>query len=909
MDGPLKPDPRAASIDALAGEAHWIRGLALGLLGDEMAAEDVSQEVLLAALDRPRGLSGPQLRAWLATVTRRLAWSNRRRERARPFVERQGARPETVGREANEHLELHKKLVDSVSSLPEPYRTAIVLRYLEGRAPATIAKRLAITPETARKRVSRGLELLRKRLDGQFEGGRQAWCLALAHAFQGEGAAIPLAPTASYATSHAAASATSSTTGVLAMLANTKLLLLATLGLGALGLLQLVDGPAPREVADVGRAPTTPTETVAAPQRPEPESERAAMGTPVEGVHSSGTPAGTARIYVRSEAGQPIPGARLAWLDDQRAARTLALNASGSVERPAGSEGVELYASAPGHSPTRTLAGESGMDVEIVLEPSATLRVQLLEDGGPPGTAVRLKLWSREPEYLADEDTADLLRETGIMSDLTAIATGPDGRLEIRDLPQDWRGGLTLPSTHMLVPAEGSPVEPYSFVGERVNARAGDSLVLETLRLPTVRARLVWQDDGSPYRGKVLVSHEHTGVQHTEDDGTLELGLPIDTALFQGGIPSHTARARGLRTDRLELHAFSSGRPSTGLDKDTFDLSEASFPLDLGVITVIPAPGTYVRVLDLDGQPIEGASVASSSGSARTDNAGEAKAPAAEGESLSVLAPGFALQEWTPPAGNTRQKPAEVRLRPGHALTVHLLEADKLTARGFTMQIKWRRNPFQAPEKPSARSQPFSRAHSAANGVRMLTAVFNPNEEGSPGSMTLLINGKRDYTLAGLIPGRSLEVQLVNGLEQVFSKLEFLVPEKPGISERTLAASPPDDGRSHDSEFIGKETAALHFRIVDEHGADLDGQIMLRPHGGRSGRGFTADGWTSVEDLLAGSYRAKATARGRLPLALDELYLPAGQTSREFTLVPARSYTVRVVQPGGAEAIAEWVEA
>ena len=76
------PDP-FEDPQALTRESRWIRGLALGLVHDPTAADDVVQEVALRSLTRPAGLSGPRLRAWLATVTRRRAMRLRRREIAR----------------------------------------------------------------------------------------------------------------------------------------------------------------------------------------------------------------------------------------------------------------------------------------------------------------------------------------------------------------------------------------------------------------------------------------------------------------------------------------------------------------------------------------------------------------------------------------------------------------------------------------------------------------------------------------------------------------------------------------------------------------------------------------------------------------------------------------------------------
>ena len=68
--------PEADRFAALAAElpshGRWVRALARSLVLDEAAAEDLAQEVQLAALRRPGSIRGA-LAPWLARVTRNLA--------------------------------------------------------------------------------------------------------------------------------------------------------------------------------------------------------------------------------------------------------------------------------------------------------------------------------------------------------------------------------------------------------------------------------------------------------------------------------------------------------------------------------------------------------------------------------------------------------------------------------------------------------------------------------------------------------------------------------------------------------------------------------------------------------------------------------------------------------------------
>ncbi|HEX6882315.1 MAG TPA: sigma-70 family RNA polymerase sigma factor [Planctomycetota bacterium] len=160
-------------------ETHMaaLRRLARGLLYDAHGAEDVVQEAWLAAL-RKRPDSAP-LGAWLRTAVRHLALDTRRRDERRARREADGARDERVPGpdEVLGQVELLHALLDAVAALEEPYRTTIGLRFLEGLPPRAIAARLGLPVNTVRTHVRRGLEGLRRRLDGQ---GRERFLAVLA---------------------------------------------------------------------------------------------------------------------------------------------------------------------------------------------------------------------------------------------------------------------------------------------------------------------------------------------------------------------------------------------------------------------------------------------------------------------------------------------------------------------------------------------------------------------------------------------------------------------------------------------------------------------------------------------------------------------------------------------------------
>ena len=184
-------DPSPIRPEALLAEADWLHRLARAMLRDDDLAHDVAQDTLVAALGQPR-VPVTNLRAWLQAIAQRLAARRRRTEARRMQHERQVVVPEGDEREAAtaERLRLHRRLCEAVLELPEPYRTAVSLRFFDDLPPRAIARRTGASAAVVRQRVHRGLTMLRERFDGEA-GDRGAWTRAFATAGFGAGA-LPL---------------------------------------------------------------------------------------------------------------------------------------------------------------------------------------------------------------------------------------------------------------------------------------------------------------------------------------------------------------------------------------------------------------------------------------------------------------------------------------------------------------------------------------------------------------------------------------------------------------------------------------------------------------------------------------------------------------------------------------------
>jgi RNA polymerase sigma factor (sigma-70 family) len=168
--------------EALLEQAGWMRRLAERLVRDPDRAEDMAQETWRIALERqPSFAESP--RGWVKSVMQNLARRSHRDEATRAYHEHRSARPEAIGPEdeTEERVLLQKRLADAILALDEPYRSAIRLRYIDGRSPREVAREQGITYEAARRRLSRAVAMLRERLDRAY-GNRAAWgaaCIAL----------------------------------------------------------------------------------------------------------------------------------------------------------------------------------------------------------------------------------------------------------------------------------------------------------------------------------------------------------------------------------------------------------------------------------------------------------------------------------------------------------------------------------------------------------------------------------------------------------------------------------------------------------------------------------------------------------------------------------------------------------
>jgi RNA polymerase sigma-70 factor (ECF subfamily) len=162
-----------AGADAIALKRLWDEHAAplwryvCRLTGDPAHAEDVVQEALLRAWQRPHVLNnGQSPRAWLFTVARNMVIDDRRSARFRREVisfdgsgPPESAGPDEMGGALNRAL-----ISDAMAQLSAEHRAVVGRSYYHGWSTAQIAADLGIAEGTVKSRLHYALRSLRQAL-------------------------------------------------------------------------------------------------------------------------------------------------------------------------------------------------------------------------------------------------------------------------------------------------------------------------------------------------------------------------------------------------------------------------------------------------------------------------------------------------------------------------------------------------------------------------------------------------------------------------------------------------------------------------------------------------------------------------------------------------------------------------
>jgi len=177
LDGRM---PRPAEI--LASDHRWLRRLARRLARSSGSADDLAQDTCVTALGKPA--PDGEMRPWLRAIMRNLAWGEVRGGVRRFQREDRYQRGEPPAAEPDPLLAYgvdRARLGSCVERLPEPFRSTVLHRFVDGLSCAEIARAEGVPAGTVRWRQSRALELLRADLERPAgpPGRRLLWLPAL----------------------------------------------------------------------------------------------------------------------------------------------------------------------------------------------------------------------------------------------------------------------------------------------------------------------------------------------------------------------------------------------------------------------------------------------------------------------------------------------------------------------------------------------------------------------------------------------------------------------------------------------------------------------------------------------------------------------------------------------------------
>jgi RNA polymerase sigma-70 factor, ECF subfamily len=149
------------------------------LLNDRESSDDISQEVFVRVyLHRKNYRRGAKFSTWLFTIAANLAKNEiRRRKRRRNWSsldelqeQLHDSSLQLMDPKGNREAEVDSAQIrgivgEAITTLPERYRLALVLRDVEGLAYEEIAQVLGIPGGTVRSRINRARLMLKKKLE------------------------------------------------------------------------------------------------------------------------------------------------------------------------------------------------------------------------------------------------------------------------------------------------------------------------------------------------------------------------------------------------------------------------------------------------------------------------------------------------------------------------------------------------------------------------------------------------------------------------------------------------------------------------------------------------------------------------------------------------------------------------
>lgn len=148
------------------------------LVGNRSTADDLLQDTLLKIARALPGFEGrSSVKTWAFTIATRVATDHLRRPQNRAQMVEIDETIESLDPETDQKLvvdEMSNCMREVIDSLPEDYRTAVVLHDLEGQTAAQVAEIAGCSIATAKIRIHRARRRLKQALDEECRFYRDA---------------------------------------------------------------------------------------------------------------------------------------------------------------------------------------------------------------------------------------------------------------------------------------------------------------------------------------------------------------------------------------------------------------------------------------------------------------------------------------------------------------------------------------------------------------------------------------------------------------------------------------------------------------------------------------------------------------------------------------------------------------
>lgn len=877
------PDRRPTEFEQrVLAEYGWVRRLASTLLRSESDADDVTQEVIAAALKhRPRSEPTIGIRRWLDAVTRRQAARWHRRRHRREQIEtnaHDSSRADGEPRDVVARLEQHRTLTAAVLALPEPYRSTVVARFLDERSCAQIAANNGVTEAAVRQRLHRALERLRDRL-GRDPDWRRG-LLLLAYGAR---------PTLSPPLVAAAAALIMKTTWTVALAACVLLLTW-----------QLTPRPAPLPERHEGAsrtrlasssAATDPTDaTTPDTKREAIAAQRGEAGFPLRVTDHAGMPLPDVTVVLHADRTDLVPGdfeLRATDVDgrvryatpppnpDARGWRLLLAAASRLPQRcdlelpDAGTERTVRFGGPVAIGGRVTPVGDAAaLGSEVGARPPRLYPVAHLYGGGP--VAIMRAFETSGIRHLL-QGAVSVDATTGAFS--LAGLHGAGTSLEF---------GLGYDAGFVLHP-DLCVAEHVDRDAARLRADRSDQ-VLAVVPIPRVRLRVVL-DDGTPAAGADvllrpwLVGSDAPSVSCSADgDGVILLDANYDS------IPVHrfldtNEQPRIVRVSGLcVIHPAAERRDGLSLDVPT-----GARWVDAGEIVLRRLHEVHVTAVDAHGEPVRGAVFQATNLSGATDGRGHTVVHDRDAarRAFTIGAPGALVDRYEATSGSgTADDPLRFVLARENRVVL-TLDSEELRAADVRLELT---GPAQLFHSPSPRLPGLpSNLHRAAGVVDI---------DGSPGQLAARFAADRTLLFTSLVPGARVTATAIDLAGIEVARCTFVAPT---FGESLQVSMQPDvaicriDGRVQTSD--GEPIAKAHL-VVGE-GRSRDGI------GYRARTNTDAGGHFHLRLVATGeTVTVRVTADDHEQL-LHELSLTDGKQSPWLTLQRGRPLTARLVDEHG----------